>query len=53
VGGAKGRKTPDHLAGNLTLNYVRVRWVADIDLAALEGKRYLEDNQRRGEARYR
>ena len=31
-----------HLAGNLTLNYVKVRCVADIDLATLEGKGHLE-----------
>ena len=31
-----------HLAGNLTLNYVKVRCVADVDLATLEGKGHLE-----------
>jgi len=31
-----------HLAGNLTLNYVRVRCVADVDLATLQGKGHLE-----------
>ena len=31
-----------HLEGNLTLNYVKVRCVADIDLATLEGKGHLE-----------
>ncbi len=31
-----------HLAGNLTLNYVKVRCVADVDVAALEGKGHLE-----------
>jgi hypothetical protein len=31
-----------HLAGNLTLNYVKVRCAADIDLAKLEGKGHLE-----------
>ncbi|MBW4506991.1 MAG: MbtH domain protein [Scytonematopsis contorta HA4267-MV1] len=31
-----------HLVGNLTLNYVKVRCVADIDLATLDGKGYLE-----------
>lgn len=31
-----------HLAGNLTLNYVRVLCVADIDLATLEGQGHLE-----------
>jgi hypothetical protein len=31
-----------HLAGNLTLNYVKVRCVADVDLATLAGKGYLE-----------
>jgi hypothetical protein len=31
-----------HLAGNLTLNYDKVRCVADIDLATLQGKGHLE-----------
>jgi uncharacterized protein YbdZ (MbtH family) len=31
-----------HVEGDLTLDYVRVRCIADIDLAALEGKGYLE-----------
>jgi hypothetical protein len=31
-----------HLVGGLTLNYVRVREIADIDLATLEGKEHLE-----------
>lgn len=31
-----------HLVGDLTLNYVRVRCVADVDLATREGKGYLE-----------
>ncbi len=31
-----------HLAGNLTLNYVKIRCVADVDVAALEGKGHLE-----------
>jgi len=31
-----------HLVGNLTLNYVRVRCIADIDLATKEGKGHLE-----------
>lgn len=31
-----------HLAGNLTLNYVKVRCVADIALATLKGKGHLE-----------
>lgn len=31
-----------HLVGNLTLNYVKVRCVADIDLSTLKGKGYLE-----------
>ncbi len=31
-----------HLAGNLTLNYVKVRCVADIDLANLQGQGHLE-----------
>jgi hypothetical protein len=31
-----------HLEGNLTLNYVKVRCVADVDLATLEGQGHLE-----------
>ncbi len=31
-----------HLAGNLILNYVKVRCVTDIDLTTLEGKGHLE-----------
>jgi len=31
-----------HLAGNLILNYVKVRCVVDIDLAKLEGQGHLE-----------
>ena len=31
-----------HLEGNLTLNYVNVRCVADVDLATLEGQGHLE-----------
>lgn len=31
-----------HLAGNLILNYVKVRCVADVDIATLEGKGHLE-----------
>jgi hypothetical protein len=31
-----------HLVGNLTLNYEKVRCIADIDLKTLEGKGYLE-----------
>jgi len=31
-----------HLVGALTLNYVKVRCVADIDLATLNGKGHLE-----------
>lgn len=31
-----------HLAGNLTLNYVKVRGIAEIDLANLQGRRHLE-----------
>lgn len=31
-----------HLVGNLTLDYVKVRCVADIDLATMEGKGHLE-----------
>ena len=31
-----------HVEGTLTLNYVKVRCVADIDVATLEGKGHLE-----------
>lgn len=31
-----------HLVGNLTLNYVKVRGVADVDVATLAGKGHLE-----------
>ncbi len=31
-----------HLAGDLTLNYVKVRCVADVDLATLAGQGHLE-----------
>lgn len=31
-----------HLAGKLTLNYVPVRFIADIDLATLKGTGHLE-----------
>lgn len=31
-----------HLAGDLTLNYVKVRCVADVDLSGLAGKGHLE-----------
>jgi hypothetical protein len=31
-----------HLAGDLTLNYVKVRCVADMDLSTLAGKGHLE-----------
>lgn len=31
-----------HLVGNLTLNYVKVRCVADIDIATLDGKGHLQ-----------
>lgn len=31
-----------HLVGSLILNYVKVRCIADIDLATLEGKGHLE-----------
>ncbi len=31
-----------HLTGNLTLNYVKVRCIADVDIATLEGKGHLE-----------
>ncbi len=31
-----------HLVGGLTLNYIKVRCIADIDLATLEGKGRLE-----------
>ncbi|MFN6514080.1 MAG: MbtH domain protein [Nostoc sp. CreGUA01] len=34
-----------HLVGNLILNYVKVRCVADIELATLEGKGHLEPVQ--------
>lgn len=30
-----------HLEGNLTLNYVKVRCVVDVDIATLEGKGHL------------
>jgi hypothetical protein len=31
-----------HLAGDLTLNYVKVRCIADVDIATLKGKGHLE-----------
>ena len=31
-----------HLVGNLTLNYVKVKCIADIDLQTLSGKGHLE-----------
>jgi hypothetical protein len=31
-----------HLEGDLTLNYVKVRCIADVDLATLEGKGQVE-----------
>jgi hypothetical protein len=31
-----------HVEGNLTLDYVKVRCIADIDLATMEGKGHLE-----------
>ncbi len=31
-----------HLAGNLVLNYVKVRFIADVDLSTLKGKGHLE-----------
>jgi len=31
-----------HIVGNLTLNYVKVKCIADIDLATLNGQGYLE-----------
>jgi hypothetical protein len=31
-----------HLVGNLVLDYTKVRCVADIDVASLEGEGYLE-----------
>ncbi len=34
-----------HLVGDLTLNYVKVRCIADIDLETLEGKGHLEPIQ--------
>lgn len=37
-----------HLVGNLTLNYVKVRCIADIDLETLEGKGYLEPIEKSG-----
>lgn len=40
-----------HLEGNLTLNYVRVRCIVDIELATLEGRGYLEVLQWPGDDR--
>jgi len=37
----QGRGTA-HVEGNLTLDYVKVRCIADIDLATMEGKGHLE-----------
>lgn len=37
----ENKKGSVHLEGNLTLNYVRLKCVADIDLSTLEGKGYL------------
>jgi hypothetical protein len=37
-----GQSGTVHLVGELILNYVKVRCVADIDLATLEGKGHLE-----------
>jgi hypothetical protein len=31
-----------HLVGNLTLNYVKVRCVAEVDIATMEGRGHLE-----------
>ena len=31
-----------HLVGDLTLNYMKVRWIADINLETLEATGYLE-----------
>ena len=31
-----------HVVGNLTLNYVKVRCVADVNIATLDGKGHLE-----------
>jgi hypothetical protein len=38
----ENQKGQVHIVGNLTLNYVKVRCIADIDLATLEGKGHLE-----------
>lgn len=34
-----------HLVGNLTLNYVKVKCIADIDLETLEGSGHLEPTE--------
>jgi hypothetical protein len=39
-----------HLAGNLTLDYVKVRCVADVDIATMEGKGHLEILEKEEEA---
>ncbi|MUL37890.1 MbtH domain protein [Gloeocapsopsis dulcis] len=38
----ENQKGEVHIVGNLTLNYVKVRCIADIDLATLNGQGYLE-----------
>ncbi|KYC36580.1 MbtH domain protein [Scytonema hofmannii PCC 7110] len=38
----ENQKGQVHIVGNLTLNYVKVRCIADINLATLEGKGHLE-----------
>ncbi|NMG08633.1 MbtH domain protein [Brasilonema sp. UFV-L1] len=38
----ENKKGQAHIVGNLSLNYVKVRCIADIDLATLEGKGHLE-----------
>ncbi|GAA6620721.1 MbtH domain protein [Scytonema sp. NUACC26] len=38
----ENQKGQVHLVGDLTLNYVKVRCIADIDLGTLEGKGRLE-----------
>ncbi|GAB1540310.1 hypothetical protein NUACC21_29790 [Scytonema sp. NUACC21] len=38
----ENQKGQVHIVGDLTLNYVKVRCIADIDLATLEGQGHLE-----------
>jgi hypothetical protein len=38
----ENQKGQVHMVGNLTLNYVKVRCIADIDLATLDGQGHLE-----------